>query len=151
MNRAALRARSTLLSASRVAFVRPVGVSAARYTALVSSHSKRNSALLITGDMPFYHELQPHVRYLSSEGFLDEKEVEERVMNVLKAFEKVDENKVTSTSHFANDLGLDSLDAVEVVMAIEEEFVIEIPDAEAEKILTVEDAIKFITSHPQAQ
>jgi len=48
-------------------------------------------------------------------------------------------------------LGLDSLDAVEVVMAFEEEFVIEIPDAEAEKILTCEDAIKFISSHPQAK
>ena len=82
--------------------------------------------------------------------FLDPKEVEERVVNVVKAFEKVDESKVTPSSHFANDLGLDSLDAVELVMALEEEFVIEIPDEEAERILTCEDAIKFIVSFPHS-
>ena len=49
------------------------------------------------------------------------------------------------------DLGLDSLDAVEVVMAIEDEFAIEIPDAEADKILSVEDAVKYIAAHPQAK
>ena len=70
---------------------------------------------------------------------------------LVKNFDKVDPAKVTPTSHFNKDLGLDSLDAVEVVMAIEEEFVVEIPDAEAEKILTVEDAINFIVAHPQAK
>lgn len=89
--------------------------------------------------------------FAESATFLDEKEVEERVLAVVKAFEKVDEAKVTPTSHFARDLGLDSLDAVEIVMAFEEEFVIEIPDAEAENILTCEDAIKFIAAHPQAR
>lgn len=53
---------------------------------------------------------------------------------------------------FFNDAtGLDSLDTVEVVMAIEEEFVLEIPDDQAEKILSVSDAIEFISSHPQAK
>ena len=59
--------------------------------------------------------------------------------------------KVTPTSVFSDDLGLDSLDAVEVVMAIEDEFVIEIPDAEADKIASIEDAVKYIASHPQAK
>merc|ERR1711861_96229 len=73
------------------------------------------------------------VRFGSS--FLDGKEVEERVLSVLSGFEKVESANLTPTSHFKNDLGLDSLDTVEVVMAVEEEFAIEIPDAEAEKIL----------------
>lgn len=50
-----------------------------------------------------------------------------------------------------NDLGLDSLDTVELVMAFEEEFVLTIPDDISEKILTCEDAIKFISQHPQAR
>ena len=72
-------------------------------------------------------------------------------MQVLKGFEKVDPTKVTPAAHFTNDLGLDSLDAVEVCMALEEEFVITIPDAEAEKILSAEDAINFISTHPNAK
>jgi acyl carrier protein len=83
--------------------------------------------------------------------FLDVKEVTERVLNVLKNFDKVDKSKLTPTAHFTNDLGLDSLDAVEVVMAFEEEFVLEIPDDVAEKIMSCEDAIKFISQHPQAR
>lgn len=83
--------------------------------------------------------------------FLDRKEVTERVINVIKSFEKVDAAKVSPTAHFVNDLSLDSLDAVEVCMALEEEFVITIPDAEAEKILSVEDAVNFISTHPQAK
>ena len=75
----------------------------------------------------------------------------ERVIQVLKNFEKVDPAKVTASAHFVNDLGLDSLDAVEVCMALEEEFVITIPDAEAEKILTAEDAIAFVSTHPNAK
>ena len=59
--------------------------------------------------------------------------------------------QVNVKSHFVNDLGLDSLDTVELVMAFEEEFVLTIPDDVAEKILTCEDAIKFISQHPQAR
>lgn len=82
---------------------------------------------------------------------LSESEVTERVLNVVKGFEKVDPAKVSAKSHFLNDLGLDSLDAVEVVMALEEEFVIEIPDSEAEKIQSVADAVNYIVTHPQAK
>ena len=56
----------------------------------------------------------------------------------------VDETKVTDEANFIDDLGADSLDTVELVMAFEEEFGSEISDTEAEKILTVGDAIKFI-------
>mmetsp|Transcript_19584 Transcript_19584/g.34866 ORF Transcript_19584/g.34866 Transcript_19584/m.34866 type:complete len:140 (+) Transcript_19584:133-552(+) len=83
--------------------------------------------------------------------FLPEAEVAERVINVVKGFDKVDQSKLTEKAHFINDLGLDSLDTVEVIMAVEEEFVIEIPDDMAEKLLTVEDAVKFVSQHPQAQ
>lgn len=55
------------------------------------------------------------------------------------------------SAHFKNDLDLDSLDAVEVVMAIEEEFCIEIPDSEADKILSIADAVAYITTHPMAK
>ena len=58
----------------------------------------------------------------------------------------VDESKVTDEANFIDDLGADSLDTVELVMAFEEEFGSEISDSDAEKILTVGDAIKFIES-----
>jgi len=69
---------------------------------------------------------------------------------VMKSFEKVDPAKVANASRFKEDLGLDSLDAVEVVMAIEEEFSIEIPDAEADEIVTVQQAIEYIAKTPEA-
>ncbi|HOM87154.1 MAG TPA: acyl carrier protein [Spirochaetota bacterium] len=56
----------------------------------------------------------------------------------------VDESEVTPMASFVDDLGADSLDTVELVMALEEEFGIEIPDEDAEKLLTVEDVIKYI-------
>ncbi len=59
----------------------------------------------------------------------------------------VDEGEVTNESHFIDDLGADSLDTVELVMALEEEFGIEIPDEDAEKIQTVGDVSKYIDEH----
>jgi NADH dehydrogenase (ubiquinone) 1 alpha/beta subcomplex 1 len=58
---------------------------------------------------------------------------------------------VKPTSSFQAELGLDSLDTVEVVMAFEEEFSIESPDSEADKILSVSDAIEYLAAHPQAK
>lgn len=59
----------------------------------------------------------------------------------------VDVNEVTPDASFVDDLGADSLDTVELVMALEEEFGLEIPDEDAEKIATVQDAITYIESH----
>ncbi|KAL5836679.1 hypothetical protein ACOSQ3_013848 [Xanthoceras sorbifolium] len=83
--------------------------------------------------------------------FLDKSEVSDRVVSVVKNFQKVDPSKVTPKAHFQNDLGLDSLDTVEIVMALEEEFGFEIPDNEADKISSIDLAVDFIASHPQAK
>ncbi|KAL3153948.1 Acyl carrier protein 2, mitochondrial [Trebouxia sp. C0010 RCD-2024] len=83
--------------------------------------------------------------------YLDKNEVTERILNVVKNFEKVDQSKVTPSAHFQKDLGLDSLDTVELVMAFEEEFAVEIPDVEADKILSTSEAIQYIAAHPQAK
>ncbi|PSR92916.1 Acyl carrier protein like [Actinidia chinensis var. chinensis] len=93
-------------------------------------------------------------RHLSEEvkgSFLDKSEVTDRVVSVVKSSQKVDPSKVTPNAHFQNDLGLDSLDAVEIVMALEEEFGFEIPDNEADKINSINLAVDFIASHPQAK
>ncbi|WVZ56965.1 hypothetical protein U9M48_007422 [Paspalum notatum var. saurae] len=141
-------------------------------------------------------------RWMSSEeakgSFLDKSEVTERIIKVVKNFQKIDDPSkmtmlvplhgavedpnemrskllddsevriisfgnanvlkdlwwkpaVTPDAHFKNDLGLDSLDAVEVVMALEEEFGFEIPDNEADRIDSIKVAVDFIASHPQAK
>ena len=59
--------------------------------------------------------------------------------------------KVAPAAHFEKDLGLDSHDVVELVMAFEEEFAIEIPDTDADKIFSVEDAVNYIARHPMAK
>lgn len=71
----------------------------------------------------------------------------ERVKKVVVQQLSVEEPEVTLEASFTNDLGADSLDQVELVMAFEEEFGVEIPDEDAEKIVTVEDAVKYIESH----
>lgn len=70
----------------------------------------------------------------------------ERVKKVVVEQLSVEEAEVTEEANFTADLGADSLDTVELVMAFEEEFGIEIPDEEAEKIATVKDAIDYIES-----
>ena len=74
------------------------------------------------------------------------KDVSNKVKKMVSDHLGVDEIKVTDEANFIDDLGADSLDTVELVMAFEEEFGSEISDSEAEKILTVGDAIKFIES-----
>jgi acyl carrier protein len=70
-----------------------------------------------------------------------------RVKKIVVEHLGVDEDKVTDGASFIDDLGADSLDTVELVMAFEEEFGVEIPDDAAEKILTVKDAIEFIQAN----
>jgi acyl carrier protein len=74
-------------------------------------------------------------------------EVREKVKKIIVDHLGVDAAKVTDEASFIDDLGADSLDTVELVMAFEEEFGAEISDSEAEKILTVSDAVKFIESN----
>eukprot|EP00301_Raphidiophrys_heterophryoidea_P021945 c6219_g1_i1.p3 GENE.c6219_g1_i1~~c6219_g1_i1.p3 ORF type:complete len:128 (-),score=30.50 c6219_g1_i1:797-1180(-) len=87
----------------------------------------------------------------AASSFLPRDSVTERVLSVVKGFDRVEAGKVSPTSRFQQDLGLDSLDTVELLMAVEEEFAIEIPDADAEKILSTEEAINYICSHPNAK
>ena len=74
------------------------------------------------------------------------KDISDKVKKMVVDHLGVDEAKVTDEANFIDDLGADSLDTVELVMAFEEEFGSEISDSDAEKILTVWDAIKFIES-----
>ncbi len=74
-------------------------------------------------------------------------DVEERVKQIIVEQLGVDEAEVTSTASFVDDLGADSLDTVELVMAFEEAFEIEIPDEDAEKIQTVKNAIEYVQTH----
>jgi acyl carrier protein len=71
-------------------------------------------------------------------------DIEARVKKIVAEHLDVDEEKITSNASFTDDLGADSLDQVELVMAFEEEFGIEIPDEAAEKIATIDDAVRFI-------
>ena len=76
--------------------------------------------------------------------------VEERVKQIIVEQLGVDEGEVTPTASFVDDLGADSLDTVELVMALEEEFETEIPDEDAEKITTVQLAVDYVNSHSKA-
>jgi acyl carrier protein len=73
--------------------------------------------------------------------------VEQKVKNIIADQLGVGEEEIKPTSSFIEDLGADSLDIVELVMAMEEEFEVEIPDEEAENIKTVQDAVNYVTTH----
>jgi acyl carrier protein len=73
--------------------------------------------------------------------------IEEKVKGIIIEQLGVDEEEVTPTASFVDDLGADSLDQVELVMALEEEFKLEINDEDAEKIKTVQDATNYIIAH----
>ena len=77
--------------------------------------------------------------------------VAERVKKVVVEQLGVNEDEVTNEASFVDDLGADSLDTVELVMALEEEFDCEIPDEEAEKIATVQQAIDYVSAHISAK
>ncbi len=77
--------------------------------------------------------------------------VEQKVKQIIVEQLGVDEAEVTPSASFVDDLGADSLDTVELVMAFEEAFDLEIPDEDAEKIRTVQDAVTYINQHAKAQ
>ncbi len=76
--------------------------------------------------------------------------IEQRVKKIVAEQLGVNESEIKVESSFVNDLGADSLDTVELVMALEEEFETEIPDEEAEKITTVQQAIDYVQNHVKA-
>ncbi|XP_044272356.1 acyl carrier protein, mitochondrial isoform X1 [Tribolium madens] len=86
----------------------------------------------------------PLERCYSSKPPLTLKLITDRVLLVLKLYDKVNPDKLTLDSHFINDLGLDSLDHVEVIMAMEDEFGFEIPDGDAEKLLKPADIVRYV-------
>ena len=79
------------------------------------------------------------------------KPVEERVKEIIVEQLGVEEDDVNPNAKFIEDLGADSLDTVELVMAFEEEFGIEIPDEDAEKITRVKEAVEYIESHSKSK
>ncbi|CAN6323360.1 unnamed protein product [Urochloa humidicola] len=79
-----------------------------------------------------------------------ESAVRARVVDLVRKFDKIDADKVTETADFQKDLSLDSLDRVELVMAFEQEFSIEIPDDKADKLTSCADVAKYIISESQS-
>ncbi len=77
---------------------------------------------------------------------MSDKSIEERVKDIIVDQLGVSADQVTPEAKFVEDLGADSLDTVELVMALEEEFDVEVPDDEAEKLQAVKDVVAFITS-----
>lgn len=108
--------------------------------------------ITVSHSIRFYsggHEEEPPTR--TGQYLLDKNDVLTRVLEVVKNFEKVDAAKVTPESHFVNDLGLNSLDVVEVVFAIEQEFILDIPDHDAEKLQSIPDTVEYISQNPMAK
>lgn len=78
-------------------------------------------------------------------------DIETRVKKIVVEQLGVSEDEVTSSSSFVDDLGADSLDTVELVMALEEEFETDIPDEDAEKIVTIKDAVSYISARMEKE
>ncbi|XP_046403539.1 acyl carrier protein, mitochondrial [Ischnura elegans] len=103
-------------------------------------NAEQNSNTLLSLNV---RTLQPK-RLYSAKDPLTLELIRDRVLLVLKLYDKIDPNKLTLDSHFMNDLGLDSLDHVEVIMAIEDEFGFEIPDTDAEKLFKPGDIVRYV-------
>lgn len=90
-----------------------------------------------------------HLQFLracSTAAIVNQDQVMDRVIRLVKKFDNIDSDKVTEKADFQKDLSLDSLDRVELVMAFEEEFSVEIPDAEADKLKSCADVAKYVIS-----
>jgi acyl carrier protein len=98
-------------------------------------------------DSPLPHSMQAKTKHLLLGRFGNMSTIEERVKKIVIEQLGVKEDEVTANASFVDDLGADSLDTVELVMALEEEFETEIPDEEAEKITTVQQAVDYIKAH----
>lgn len=130
------------------------------YSAPMLSIASRTTARRIVAPRTL-HSVSPmsfqskHIKFIrpysGSANKLNEDEVTKRITDVVKAFNKTSAiNKVDEKTSFQTDLGLDSLDTVELLVAIEEEFEIEIPDKVADELKTVGETVKFILTAPEA-
>ncbi|XP_017788702.1 PREDICTED: acyl carrier protein, mitochondrial isoform X2 [Habropoda laboriosa] len=100
-------------------------------------HCKRQSAIIVV----------PQVNTRNTRTFctaVKSKDIENRVLSVIRSYDKITAEKLKLESHFMEDLGLDSLDHIEVIMAIEDEFGFEIPDMDAEKLLRPADIVRYV-------
>ncbi|OZC10563.1 acyl carrier protein [Onchocerca flexuosa] len=125
----ALVARSSLRSAAVAAWKVPTVL--ANETPIICTAYQQNKFVL------------NQVRF-AAHVHLTMKAVEQRIMLVLSLYDKIDPKKLTLDSNFAKDLGLDSLDFVEVIMAIEDEFHFEIPDGDSDNMKTPRDIYQYI-------
>ncbi|XP_017788694.1 PREDICTED: acyl carrier protein, mitochondrial isoform X1 [Habropoda laboriosa] len=103
-------------------------------------HCKRQSAIIVVPQGTRVKQ----VRHYSEKQPLSIDAVQERVFLVLRLYDKIVPEKLKLESHFMEDLGLDSLDHIEVIMAIEDEFGFEIPDMDAEKLLRPADIVRYV-------
>nr|ABK21136.1 unknown [Picea sitchensis] len=83
--------------------------------------------------------------------YLNKQEVISRVLEVFKSCPQVELSKVGPSAHFEKDLRLDILDSVEIMMKMEDEFAIDIPNTDSDKMVSCADVINYITAHPQAK
>ncbi|XP_077299345.1 NADH dehydrogenase (ubiquinone) acyl carrier protein isoform X2 [Arctopsyche grandis] len=124
-------------------------------SSVVTSASARTSSWRLSAPQPIVSphvlstlSLQVHLQQVRSFKLIKEKptldEIKQRVMKVCAAYDKVPDDKLTLDSHFINDLGLDSLDHVEVIMAMEDEFGFEIPDMDTERLMKPGDLVRYI-------
>ncbi|KAJ9075556.1 mitochondrial acyl carrier protein [Entomophthora muscae] len=112
---------------------------------IIRQRSSALSAPILAGKPIFYP-----TQFYSSHGGLTKELIGDRVLELLGCFDKIEPEKLTDKAHFVKDLSLDSLDTVEIIMAIEEEFQIEIPDHDADEIKTVKDIIEYISLREEA-
>ncbi|XP_043648536.1 acyl carrier protein, mitochondrial isoform X2 [Drosophila teissieri] len=109
---------------------------------LVQSQASRMMHRIAVPSMTSQLSQKFAVRNYSAKSTIED--IKFRVLKVVSAYDKVTAEKLNVESHFINDLGLDSLDHVEVIMAMEDEFGFEIPDSDAEKLLKPADIIKYV-------
>jgi acyl carrier protein len=109
------------------------------------------SARIVQASKPGTRRRKPKNSATKDRGGMGMASVEERVKQIIVEQLGVDEAEVTPTASFVDDLGADSLDQVELVMAFEEAFGIEVPDEDAEKMTTVKDAVEYIDKHAKGK
>ena len=115
---------------------------------LAQGDPSRSTALGMTRDVSFV--LKPTCTQVAANWMEEPMSVEERVKSIIVEQLGVDADEVTPDASFVEDLGADSLDQVELIMAFEEEFGVEISDDEAEKIRKVKDAVDYIEKRAKA-